>query len=103
MFRYDRWIDIKVDKNSLVINIGAMLSSLVDGRMIATNHRVIDTGVHRYSVPFFSEFTFDADVRNTFYGRKNEFVGTFEKYGPWSANLTSQYYEYATTDFGIVD
>ena len=100
---YPNWIDLPAGTNKLFINIGALLSHMVEGKMIATNHRVIDTGTDRYSLPFFYEPCYDADLSKTFYGNANPFVGKYIKYGTWMTNRTSQFYEYATTDFGIAD
>lgn len=100
---FHRWIDLPTDKNTLLINIGALMSYMFDGELIATDHRVFDTGNDRYSVPFFFEGCFDTDLSKTFSGKPNAFVGEFTKYGPWVTNRTSQFYEYATTDFGVPD
>ncbi|XP_057291997.1 uncharacterized protein LOC130614588 isoform X1 [Hydractinia symbiolongicarpus] len=97
------WIDVPAIKDRLVVNIGALLSHMLDGRAVATNHRVIDIGTDRYSVPLFYEPCFDADLSKSFFGNKNVLVGNFTKYGPWMTNRTSMFAEYASTDFGLAD
>ena len=94
------WLNIPLNKNALVINIGALLSDMVDGKFKATNHRVIDVGTDRYSVPFFYEMHFDGDVSKSLSGKE---INTIKKYGPWMTNRTSMFAEYSTTDFGIAD
>eukprot|EP00795_Rhopilema_esculentum_P017593 gene17593-9232_t len=95
------WLDVPVIKDGLIINTGALLSKMVDYKLRATNHRVIDLGADRYSVPFFYEPAFDADISKSISGK---IINTaFPKYGPWMTNRTSMFAEYATTDFGIAD
>lgn len=95
------WLDVPPNKNALLINIGALLAEMVDGQFIATNHRVIDLGTDRYSVPFFYEMHFDGDVSKSISGKP---INTaLPKYGLWMTNRTSMFAEYATTDFGIAD
>ena len=95
------WLNIPAKKNGLIINVGALLSTIVDGKFKATNHRVIDLGMDRYSVPFFYEMHFDGDISKSISGKViNPLIS---KYGPWMTNRTSMFAEYATTDFGIVD
>lgn len=95
------WLNIPTNKNGLVINIGALLSAMVDGKFKATNHRVIDLGRDRYSVPLFYEMHFDGDISKSLGGKTIN--PKLSKYGPWMTNRTSMFAEYATTDFGIAD
>ena len=41
--------------NTLVVNIGDMLSRITNYELKATKHRVLDIGVERFSSPFFFE------------------------------------------------
>ena len=95
------WLNIPSHKNGLIVNVGALLTQLVDGQFKATNHRVIDLGTDRYSVPLFYEMQFDGDVSKSISGKIIN--AEFPKYGPWMTNRTSMFAEYATTDFGIAD
>ena len=70
------WVGISPRPGLLVVNIGDLLSRLTGGRFKSTYHRVWDTGIERYSVPFFFEPRFDGkfefpDDSSTIY------------YGPW--------------------
>ena len=47
---------------TLVANIGDMLSRFSGGKLKATMHRVKDIGIDRYSVPFFLEPKFHAEI-----------------------------------------
>ena len=76
---------------------------MCNGKLMATNHRVLDIGIDRYSVPMFYEPSYDGDVSKTLDGRQNPLVGKYKKYGPWMTNRASMFAEYATTDFGIAD
>ena len=95
------WLDVPAIKDGLVVNVGALLTKIVNGQFKATNHRVIDLGTDRYSVPFFFTPKFDADISKAING--DIINSVFPKYGPWMTNRTSQFKEYATTDFGIAD
>ena len=68
------WMAVEPRPGSIVVNIGELLSRLTNGRYKATYHRVRDTGIERYSVPFFlepcfySEFEFPDDSSKIMYG-----------------------------------
>lgn len=57
--RHDgKWIDVKPDANSVIINVGDMLSRMTNNRLKSTVHRVINPApekmhLPRYSMPFF--------------------------------------------------
>jgi len=54
--------DIKPIKDSLIVNIGDILSKISNRRIKATLHRVWDIGVERFSCPFFMEPRADAKI-----------------------------------------
>lgn len=58
----DQWIDVPVRSNSLVVNIGDVLSKITGRRLKATRHRVVDMGRQRQSVAFFLEPRFDVNI-----------------------------------------
>jgi len=97
------WIDIPAVNDAMVVNIGALLSRMTGYRYKATFHRVIDVGYDRFSSPFFLEPRFDGDISKTIDGQQITGAGEYKKYGPWMTNRTSQFVEYKTTDFGIID
>ncbi len=53
------WHDVPHDPNAFVINTGLALEYLTNGRMKATNHRVLFNQKERISIPFFFEPSYD--------------------------------------------
>lgn len=49
------WLDVKSSPGGLIVNLGEMLAEMSGHRIKATQHRVVDTGGRRLSVPFFLE------------------------------------------------
>jgi isopenicillin N synthase-like dioxygenase len=54
------WLDVPPVEGSLAVNFGRVLERWSRGRIKATEHRVIGSGVERMSVPFFYEARVDA-------------------------------------------
>ena len=53
------WHDVPHDPNAFVINTGLALECLTNGKMKATNHRVLFNQEERISIPFFFEPSYD--------------------------------------------
>ena len=51
--------------NTIVVNLGDMLSRITNYQLKATKHRVLDIGVERYSSPFFLEPFYGARIPTT--------------------------------------
>lgn len=100
---FPRWIDVPATKNHLVINIGNLLADIVENRLVATNHRVLDIGVSRYSVPFFLEPNYDGDISKTIYGNEIKGLGEYKTYAKYMTNRTRMFAEYKTIDWGYAD
>ena len=61
--RQGRWISAPSIDKALLINIGDMLARWSNDRFVATPHRVINASTEdRYSLPFFVDPNFDADL-----------------------------------------
>ena len=94
-----KWVAVDPRPGSLIMNIGDLLDRMTGNRFKATHHRVLDIGVDRYSIPFFLEPAFDADVgRNVMAkatgGQADHVV---EKYGPYMIHVTKyvrKYFEF---------
>ena len=50
---------------TLVVNLGDMLSRITNFKLKATKHRVLDIGVERYSSPYFFEPYYNARIPST--------------------------------------
>lgn len=53
---------VKPMENTLVANLGDMFSRMTGHKLKATMHRVADIGCKRYSVPFFFEPAWHAEI-----------------------------------------
>jgi isopenicillin N synthase-like dioxygenase len=60
--RDGHWIDVPPLEDTLVVNFGQVLEQWSAGRIRATEHRVLGSGILRYSIPFFYEARADAII-----------------------------------------
>ncbi len=60
--RDGRWIDVPPLEGTLVVNFGQVLEQWSAGRIRATEHRVLGSGLERFSIPFFYEARADATI-----------------------------------------
>lgn len=58
----DRWIDVPVDPNVYVVNIGDMLEAWTNGQLRSTPHRVLNLRPERFSMPYFVAANHDAVI-----------------------------------------
>lgn len=56
------WIDVPPHEGTLAVNFGRLLERWTDGRIKATEHRVVGYGEQRCSIPFFYEPRADARI-----------------------------------------
>ena len=85
LLQNNSWLDVKPRPGSLVVNLGKTLSESTGGRIKATEHRVIDPGGERYSLPFFLEPGYFAKVPLSL-SLKDDTVreeSEYMQYGPW--------------------
>jgi isopenicillin N synthase-like dioxygenase len=57
------WMDVPPMENTLAVNFGKVLERWCNGRIKATEHRVVGTGRERMSIPFFYEARVDAKIQ----------------------------------------
>ncbi|KAK6187717.1 hypothetical protein SNE40_005679 [Patella caerulea] len=96
------WIDVPSRPNSLVMNIGDMLSKMTNGNLKATRHRVLEPLDERFSVPFFFEPNYAADVGyvlDSFLSENKTVIDSPDKesrlkYGPWLLKKMMEFTEY---------
>jgi isopenicillin N synthase-like dioxygenase len=80
-------------ENTLVVNLGDILSRITGGLLKATKHRVVDIGVERFSCPFFLEPCYlaripsnlsDKEAPDFIYGEycieKNSYFGEYKNF-----------------------
>lgn len=60
--RDGRWHDVPPLEGTLVVNFGQVLEQWSAGRIRATEHRVLGSGLERFSIPFFYEARADATI-----------------------------------------
>ena len=65
-----QWYDVPHDPNAFVINTGLALEYLTNGRMKATNHRVLFNQEERISIPFFFEPSYDFKMNLSFLSKQ---------------------------------
>jgi isopenicillin N synthase-like dioxygenase len=57
------WIDVPPIEETLAVNFGKVLERWCNGRIRATEHRVVGSGRERMSIPFFYEAKVDARIQ----------------------------------------
>lgn len=61
--REGEWVSAPPVEDTFIVNIGDLVQTFTNDRYLSTAHRVINTsGKERYSVPFFIDLDFDAEV-----------------------------------------
>lgn len=60
--RSGEWVDVPPAEDTLVVNFGQVLEQWSGGRIRATEHRVLGSGLERFSIPFFYEARADATI-----------------------------------------
>ncbi|KAK3093075.1 hypothetical protein FSP39_010740 [Pinctada imbricata] len=91
-----QWVAVPPRPGSLIMNIGDLLDRMTGNRFKATRHRVIDIGVDRYSIPFFLEPEFEADVGRNFLAEAGK-DHVIESYGRYMIHVTKyvrKYFEF---------
>lgn len=61
---HGEWVSAPPIDDTFIVNIGDLVQTFTNDRYISTLHRVVNTsGQERYSIPFFMDLDFDAEVK----------------------------------------
>jgi isopenicillin N synthase-like dioxygenase len=63
MTQDDKWIDVPVDPDVLIVNIGDMLEAWSNGILRSTPHRVLNLSAERFSLPYFVATNHDTVIQ----------------------------------------
>ncbi|MEM8862703.1 MAG: 2-oxoglutarate and iron-dependent oxygenase domain-containing protein [Chloroflexota bacterium] len=59
----DEWIDVPVDPETYIVNIGDMLEAWTNGILRSTPHRVLNLSPERFSMPYFVAANYDTVIQ----------------------------------------
>lgn len=62
MTRQDAWIDVPVNPEAFIINIGDMMEAWTNGIFRSTPHRVLNLSPERFSMPYFVAANYDTVI-----------------------------------------
>jgi len=73
---------IKPSPDCIVVNLGEVFQRITNFKLKATEHRVLDIGVERYSSPFFMDPKYSAVIPSNILNAEEEGVEPPIRYGP---------------------
>ena len=88
------WHDVPHDPNAFVINTGLALEYLTNGRMKATNHRVLFNQEERISIPFFFEPSYDFMLDPKYLDINENLIYNIDNYEDFLTNSLKKFVEY---------
>jgi isopenicillin N synthase-like dioxygenase len=88
------WYDVPHDPNAFVINTGLALEYLTNGRMKATNHRVLFNQEERISIPFFFEPSYDFILDPKYLDINENLIYNIDNYEDFLTNSLKKFVEY---------
>ena len=88
------WHDVPHDPSAFVINTGLALEYLTNGRMKATNHRVLFNQEERISIPFFFEPSYDFILDPKYLDIDENLIYNINKYEDFLTNSLKKFVEY---------
>ena len=88
------WHDVPHDPNAYVVNSGLALEYLTNGKMKATNHRVLFNQEERISIPFFFEPSYDFKLDPKYLEIKEEHKYDIDNYEDFLTNSLKKFVEY---------
>jgi len=75
--------DVDPTGDSFIINIGTLLEDITENQIMSVRHRVKDIQRERFSIPFFFNPSFDADISSSIHGKKTPAGEHSETFGEW--------------------
>ena len=88
------WHDVPHDPSAFVINTGLALEYLTNGRMKATNHRVLFNQEERISIPFFFEPSYDFVLDPKYLDINENLIYNINNYEDFLTNSLKKFVEY---------
>ena len=88
------WHDVPHDPNAYVVNSGLALEYLTNGKMKATNHRVLFNQEERISIPFFFEPSYDFKLDPKYLEIKEKHKYDIDNYEDFLTNSLKKFVEY---------
>ena len=88
------WHDVPHDPSAFVINTGLALEYLTNGRMKATNHRVLFNQEERISIPFFFEPSYDFKLDPKYLDINENLIYNIDNYEDFLTNSLKKFVEY---------
>nr|AIW06453.1 putative isopenicillin-n-synthase [Ctenophora sp. W WRF-2014] len=75
--------DVPPSRDGFIVNIGTLIEDIADKHIIAVRHRVKQINQLRYSIPFFFNPSFDADISTSISGRQTTAGKNYKIFGEW--------------------
>ena len=88
------WHDVPHNPSAFVINTGLALEYLTNGRMKATNHRVLFNQEERISIPFFFEPSYDFVLDPKYLDINENLIYNINNYEDFLTNSLKKFVEY---------
>ena len=88
------WHDVPHDPNAYVVNTGLALEYLTNGKMKATNHRVLFNQEERISIPFFFEPSYDFKLDPKYLEISEDHKYEIDNYEDFLTNSLKKFVEY---------
>ena len=88
------WHDVPHNHSAFVINTGLALEYLTNGRMKATNHRVLFNQEERISIPFFFEPSYDFVLDPKYLDINENLIYNINNYEDFLTNSLKKFVEY---------
>ncbi len=88
------WHDVPHDPTAYVVNTGLALEYLTNGKMKATNHRVLFNQEERISIPFFFEPSYDFKLDPKYLEISEDYKYDIDNYENFLTNSLKKFVEY---------